>query len=92
MYIKTRTNGKRFNLAHFRASTRTREVCVREMLNADNSALVKNSLEDVKEITDRFADAAGKFGLKINVDKTELLYQPLTVKKQEQWLTTMGNH
>lgn len=79
VYIKTRLNGKLFNLAHFRASTRTREVCVREMLYADDSpVLVTNSLEDVKEITDRSADATGKFGLKISADKTELLYQPLS--------------
>lgn len=78
VYINTRLNGKLFNLVHFRASARTREVCVREMLYADDSVLVTNSLEDVKEITDRFADATGKFGLKISADKTELLYQPLS--------------
>ena len=46
------------------------------MLYAVDSALVSNNLEEVQEITNRFADAAKLFGLKINVSKTEFLFQP----------------
>ena len=37
---------------------------------------MSNSLEEVQEITNRFADAAKLFGLKINISKTEFLFQP----------------
>lgn len=40
VFIKTRTDGKLFNLARLRAFTKTREICVRELLFADDSTLV----------------------------------------------------
>ena len=49
---------------------------IRELLYADDAAIVAHSLEDVQEISDRFNSAAKDFGLKINIGKTELLYQP----------------
>ena len=35
VYIRTRSDGKLFNVARLKASTKTREVCVRELLYAD---------------------------------------------------------
>ena len=77
VYIKTRVNGGGlYNLARLRSEKHTRKNCIRELLYANNSALVSNNLEEVQEITNRFADAAKLFGLKINVSKTEFLFQP----------------
>ena len=76
VYIRTRPNGKRFNLARLKASTKTREVCVRELLYADDSALVSTNAKDLHEIVTCFATTFTMFGCKINVSKTELLYQP----------------
>ena len=85
VFIRTRLDGKLFNLARLKASSKTREVCIRELLFADDSALVANSLEDIQEITHRFAAAASQFGLKINTNKTELLYQPpLSINNPQQ--------
>lgn len=76
IYIRTRSDGKLFNLARLRAKTKTREMCIRELLYADDSALVSNNHAEMQHIVDRFTQAADMFGLRINVTKTELLYQP----------------
>ena len=39
---------------------------------ADDSALVSNSLDEILEITNKF----DKFGLKLDVSKTEFIFQP----------------
>ena len=75
VYIRTRTDGKLFNLARLKASTKTKEQCVRELLYADDSALVATDPVEMQEIVDHFSAAASLFGLKINVSKSELLYQ-----------------
>ena len=74
--VYNRHRGCLFNLARLRSEKHTRKNCIRELLYADDSALVSNNLEEVQEITNRFADAAKLFGLKINVSKTEFLFQP----------------
>ena len=47
-----------------------------ELLFADDSALVAQSDEEMQKIVDAFSDASKKFGLKINIKKIEVLYQP----------------
>ena len=77
VYIKTRMDGGGlFNLSRLKSEKHSRKVCIRELLYADDSALVSNSLEEVQEITNKFAEAAKLFGLRINVSKTEFLFQP----------------
>ena len=76
VFLRTRTDGKLFNLAQLRAHTKTLEVCIRELLYADDSALVASNAVDIQQIVDRFSFAADVFALKINISKTELLYQP----------------
>lgn len=67
VFIKTRSDRKLFNLLTLKASSKTRELCVRELLYADESALVAISHLDIQEIVVRFSAAAAMFGLKINV-------------------------
>ena len=77
VYIKTRVNGGGiFNLARLKSSKYTREHCIRELLYADDSALVSNNLDEIQTIVDKFSTAARLFGLRTNVSKTELLFQP----------------
>ena len=81
--LRTRMDGKLFNLARLRSHTKTRERCVRELLYADDSAFVADNPEDMQAIVDGFASAANLFGLKINFSKTELLYQPTPGSQDE---------
>lgn len=76
VFIRTRTEGQLFNLARLRANTKTRELCIRELLFADDAAIVAHTLEDIKEICKHFEQAATLFGLTISTKKTVTLHQP----------------
>ena len=58
------------------AHTKTLEMCIRKLLYDDDSTLVANNTVDMQQIVDHFSSAADMFGLKINISKTELFYQP----------------
>lgn len=75
VYIKTRSDGRLFNLARLKASTKVRIKCILELLFADDAAMVSHSLEELQAITTEFARVSSMFGLEISVTKTELLYQ-----------------
>ena len=76
VYIRTRSDGKLFNLARLRAQTKTSRQLIRELLFADDTALVAHNLSHIQQALDSFAGAAKKIGLQINTDKTEVMYQP----------------
>ena len=71
IYIQTHTNADLFNVALFRAKTRTTQILVREMLFAGDNAIAAHSVGDIQSLVDRIARAASQFGLKINIKKTE---------------------
>ena len=41
-------------MARLKASTKTRELCIRELLFADDAAIVAHTLEDIREICKQF--------------------------------------
>ena len=45
IYIQSRQSADLFNVAHFRAKTKTTRILMRELLSADDSALVAHSAE-----------------------------------------------
>ena len=77
IYIQTRHNANLFKVSQFKALTPTTINLVREMHYADDSAIVTHRSEDMQYLTDQFAKAATRFSLKINIKKTECLYQPV---------------
>ena len=60
-----------FQLARLKSSTKTREL-----LFADDAAIVAHTPEDTREICKQFEQAATLFGLTINTKKTVTFYQP----------------
>ena len=64
---------------------------MRELLFADDSALVAHSAEEMQNIVDAFSNASKKFGLKINIKKTEVLYQPNSRRTREEDIMVDGN-
>ena len=72
IYIQTCSDGKLFNLAHLNAETRTNTLCVRELLYADDTALVATNYTEIQEIVNQFHSAATMFGLKINTKKNRI--------------------
>ena len=66
VYIQTCSDGKLFNLARLKAETRTNALCFRELLYADDTALVATNYNNIQEIVNQFLSAATMFSLKIN--------------------------
>ena len=64
---------------------------MRGLLFADDSALVAHSAEEMHNIVDGFSNASKRFGLKINVKKTEVLYQPNSTRTREEDIMVGGN-
>ena len=75
VYIQSRQSADLFNVAHFRAKTKATRILMIELLFADDSTLESHSAEEMQKIVDAFSDESKKFGLKINIKKTEVLYQ-----------------
>ena len=64
---------------------------MRELPFADDSALVTHSAEEMQIIVDAFSDASKKVGLKINIKKTEVLYQANSSRTREEDIMVDGN-
>ena len=47
IYIQSRQNADLFTVAHFRAKTKTTNILVKELLFADDSALIAHSGEEI---------------------------------------------
>ena len=75
VFLHTRANGKPFNLARVRAKTKVRHVVIREMLFADDAALVTHTMEDLQQLIDRLSHASKEFGLTISIKKTNVMGQ-----------------
>ena len=75
VYLHSRSDGKLFNIARLRAKTKIHKVLVRELLFADDAALVSHTEGGLQDLIDAFSDACNDFGLKISLTKTEIMTQ-----------------
>ena len=74
--IRFRTDGSVFNLRRLTSKTRTSKVLIRDLLFADDCALLAHTVDDIQAITNTFARYARRFGLTISLKKTEVICQP----------------
>ena len=74
-YIRTRSDGRLFNLARLRAKTKVRKVLIRDMLFADDAAVATHTQEELQSLMDCFSEACKDFGLTISLKKTNVLGQ-----------------
>ena len=82
IYLHTRSDGNLFSLARLRSRTKVRTVLIREMLFADNAALVAHTEDALQRMTDQFADACKQFGLTISIKKTKVCAQDVHQNQQ----------
>ena len=75
IYLRTRSDGRLFNLARLRAKTKVRKVLIRDMLFADDAAVVTHTQEDLQSLMDCFSQACKDFGLTICLKKTNVVGQ-----------------
>ena len=73
VYLQSRESADLFNVALFRAITKTNRIVMRDLLLADYSSLSVHSAEKMSKILESFSDASKKFDLKINIKKTVVL-------------------
>ena len=57
-----------FNHHRFKARTRVRSSIIRDLLFADDAALVAASLEEAQEAVDRFSNACNAFGHQLDLN------------------------
>ena len=81
IYIRYRTDGSLFNLRRLQAHTKTLEQLMRELLFADDAALVAHTETALQRVTSCFAEATQLFGLEVSLKKTEVLHQPAPRKR-----------
>ena len=82
--IQSRQNADLITVTHFRAKTKTTNILVKELQFAVDSALLAHSAEEIQRIVDASANASSKFGLKINIKKTEVMFQPNSTTTMEE--------
>ena len=75
IYLRTRSDGRLFNLARLRAKTKVRDVLIRDMLFVDDAAVATHTQEELQSLMDCFSLACRDFGLTISLKKTNVLGQ-----------------
>ena len=75
IYLRTRSDGRLFNLARLRAKTQVRKVLIRDMLFAGDAAVVNHTQEELQSLVDCFSQACKDFGLTTSLKKTNVLGQ-----------------
>lgn len=63
-----------FNLRRFKAKTKVHHILVRELLYADDCALVAHTEEDVQVLIDCLSNATKRYGLSISIKKLKCYY------------------
>ena len=76
--IQSRADGRVFNLRRLQVRTKTIPALVRELLYADDCALLAHTVHDAQQLFDRFRTTAVPFGLTVSLKKTEVIPQPVT--------------
>ena len=75
VYLRSRSDGKLFNLARLRANSKVSEQVIRDLLFADDAALATHSEQALQNLMTKFSNACNDFGLTISLKKTEILAQ-----------------
>ena len=75
IYLRTRSDGRLFNLSCLRAKTKVREALIRDMLFADDAAVATHTQRELQLLMDQFSQACKDFGLTISLKKTNVLGQ-----------------
>ena len=91
VYIRFRLDGSLFNLRRLQAHTKTHEKLVKDLLFADDAALVAHSEQALQRLTTCFARSAQLFGLEVSIKKTEVLYQPAPQEVSQPPNITIGD-
>ena len=76
IYIRYRTSGSVFNVRRLLSQRKVSSSLVRELLYADDCVIVAHSKDELQCFMKHFVSACNSFGLKINLKKTIVMYDP----------------
>ena len=71
--LRTRLDGRLFNLGRLRAKKKVCEDLIRDMLFADDAAVTTNTKQEMQAPMDCFSQACKDFGLALSLKKTHVL-------------------
>lgn len=77
VFLHWRTDGSLFNLTRFRAKTKVKQATIRDLLFADDAALVAHNQHTLQEMIDSLNETCKAFSLVISMKKTVVLTQGL---------------
>ena len=77
IYLWTRSDGSLFNLNHLKVRTKVYEALIRDMLFADDAAVVTHTQRELQLLMDHFSQACKDFRLIISLKKTNVLGQDI---------------
>ena len=66
VYLHSRSNGYLFNISRLCTKTKTRTVTIRDLLFADDAAMVSHQQDGLQRLMDKISDACGLFGITIS--------------------------
>ena len=75
--LRTRSDGRLFNLGRLRDKTKVREVLIRNMLFADCAAVTTHTQQELQVLMGCFSQACKDFGRTISLKKTNVLGQDI---------------
>ena len=78
--IRYRYDGNLFNLRSLQFLSKVNETKIRDLLFADDCALNAATEQEMQREVDQFSSACDDFGLIINAQKTEVMFQPAPKK------------
>ena len=76
--VQSRTDGGLLNIRRFGAKTKLTHHLIRDLLFADDAAIVSHTHQGLQRLLDDFSKACDAFGLTISVKKTVVLAQNVT--------------
>lgn len=92
--IVYRSDSNLFNRRNLKATTKTKQSNILDLMFADDCALIAKSPEALQQLLDTFATEAMKFGLRVNEDKTEIMYintTPIDILMNGKIVKQVGN-
>ncbi|GFS09928.1 low-density lipoprotein receptor-related protein [Elysia marginata] len=70
VYVRYRLDGSLLKLRRLQAHTKTQERLIRDLLFADDAAIVAHTEQALQRITSCFAETSSLFGLEVSLKKT----------------------
>ena len=78
VYLHTRSDGNLFKPVRHKAKRKVRRIAIRDMLFANDAAVVAHSEQDLQALMNSFAKACEDFGLTKSNGKTKVFSQDTT--------------